>query len=68
MCAKVQRIMHIMAAIEQKSASNSQILSDSCHRVEKIDYICTQIPSCAVSEDIVAMNNSVRYLIQTLRM
>ncbi len=50
MCAKVQRIMHIMAAIEQKSASNSQILLNFCHRADKIEYICTRIPSCAVSK------------------
>ena len=61
MCAKVQRIMHIMMAIEQKSASNLQILLKSCSIVEKNHYICTQIPLCAVSKrhrgnEIVAFN------------
>ena len=44
-----------MAAIEQKSASNPQILLNSLFHVDKIDYICTQIPPCAVSEEIVTI-------------
>ena len=53
MYAKVQRIMHIIAAIKQKSASNSQILLKFCSIVVKIAYICKRIPPRAVSKDIV---------------
>ena len=45
--------MHIMMIIEQKSALNLQILLKSCSIVVEIAYICTRIPHCAVSKDIV---------------
>ena len=44
--------MHILTAIEQKRAFNPQILVDSCPKVDKNVYLCTQNPSCAVSKEI----------------
>ena len=68
MQAKLQNNMHIMAAIEQKAHPIRKFFSIFAIESIKLSIFAHGFRLVRFPKDIVAMNISVRYLIQTLRM